>query len=77
VSKWRTFEEKMPLQILSFRVKLRCVPSKMLGRQVVARVLKGKVLQGFIFFLWLPLNFFFFLYVSFNGSSKTQRITEV
>ena len=51
----------MPLQILSFRVKLRCVPSKMLGRQVVARVLKGKVLQGFIFFLWLPLNFFFFV----------------
>jgi hypothetical protein len=52
--------EKVPLQILSFRVKLRCVPSKMLGRQVAARLLKGKVLQGFIFFLRLPLIFFLF-----------------
>jgi len=51
VSKWRTFEgKKVPLQILSFRVKLRCIPSKKLGLQLAARLLKGKVLQGFIFF---------------------------
>ena len=61
VSKWRTFEgKKVPLQILSFRVKLRCIPSKKLGLQVAARLLKGKVLQGFIFFHAAAIDFFLF-----------------
>ncbi len=50
----------MPLQILSLRVKLRCIPSKKLGLQVAARLLKGKVLQGFIFFHAAAIDFSFF-----------------
>jgi hypothetical protein len=38
VSKWRTFVGKVPLQILSFRAKLRCVPRKILFAQVAAHV---------------------------------------
>ncbi len=51
---------KVPLQILSFRVKLHCVPRTILGRQVAVRFLKGKVLQGFTFFSRIPWTFFFF-----------------
>jgi hypothetical protein len=49
VSKWRTFVGKVPLQILSFRVKIRCVPRKILVEQVATRFFKGTVLQGLFF----------------------------
>jgi hypothetical protein len=59
VSKWRTFVGKMPLQTLSFRVKLRCVPRKILFAQVAA-CLEGKGFAGFRFFSRPPWIFFFF-----------------
>ena len=47
--KWLTFVGKAPLQVLeSFRVKLLCVPRKILIAQAT-HAFKGKVLQGLFF----------------------------
>ncbi len=53
--KWLTFVGKAPLQVLSFRVKLLCVPRKILIAQAT-HAFEGKGFAGFIFFARLPWN---------------------
>jgi hypothetical protein len=57
---WKFFFFSVKLRCIpSFLVKLRCIPNKKLGLQVATRLLKGKVLQGFIFFHADSIDFFF------------------
>jgi len=71
--KWRTFVGKAPLQILSFRAKLLCVPRKILVPHSQQHAFEGKGFAGFTFFSRLPWKFFFlFMHDEEDLESKLQ-----